>query len=319
MAIAETAGTRPLARMSTAMQNDARKFEYFCDAICGVYVGVQPEQPADQVFNAEFAAYAMDERVVASITAPGHKAYRDRATIRAKPNDDLFLNFSAFSSHRAEHAGRSWNIPTATPFLLDNQQAFRLDFDQSRRMRLYSLRFPRVAIGRELSQHDMRQANLAISATPAGRQLSLQMQLMCKAVEAGNIMLADLMSRAVLGLLSVVTQELAGGREENHALENIKSVARSHIEDPEFGLAQLARIFRCSVRTLQSRFADGDESFSSWLLAERLELARLRLLSPIEGRQSIETVAFSCGFRDPSHFHRAFKQRFLVPPGATRR
>ena len=316
MAMGEIAEVRPIARKSTAMENDARTFEYFCDAICGVYCGIQPEQSTDQVFNADFSAHALTGAVAATITSPGHKAHRARSMVRSRPDDNLFLNFSAFSSFAAEHAGRSWKVGTATPFLLDNDQEFHLDFDRSRRMRLHSLRFSKGGV--DFAPDTLRRANLAIASTSTGRQLGLQMRLMCEAIEAGNLVLADLMTRPVLGLLSILIDETGEADSENRRLDEIKSIALSHIEDGGFSLDHLAKIFRCSVRTLQSRFAANDESFSGWLQDRRLDLARDRLLSPAYLGRSIDAIAMSCGFRDASHFYRAFKQRFSMPPGKLR-
>jgi len=316
MARGETAEIRPIAHMSTVMEDDARKFEYFCDAICGVYCGIQPEQSTERIFNADFSAHAFDTAVLASIDAPGHQARRDRSMIRTKPDDHLFLNFSAFSGFLADHAGRAWHVQAATPFLLDNEQPFHLDFDKRRRMRLYSLRFSKEA--RTFTPDRLRQVNQAIASTATGRQLSLQMRLMCQSAEAGNPIVASLMSQATLGLLSLLIDEEDGQGGRTGGIAEIKSVARSHIEDADFGIDNLATIFRCSARTLQSRFAEDGQSFSAWLLAERLDLARDRLVSPVFVRRSIEAIAWSCGFRDASHFHRAFKQRFSMPPGQMR-
>jgi len=317
MALGENAEVRQIARISTVMEDDTRKFEYFCDAICGVYCGIQPEQPANRIFNAAFSAYALSNAVAATITAPGHRAHRDRSMVRSRPDDSLFLNFSTFSGYAAEHAGQSWHVPADTPFLMDNNQSFHLDFDSSRRMRLHSLRFSKG--GRLFAAETLRRINLAMTSTTTGRQLGLQMRLMCQAIEADNIRLAGLMSDAVLALLSLLidgSNEAAGS---TRRLDEIKAVARGSIGNADFCLDDLAKTFRCSARTLQNRFAERGENFSSWLLAERLDLARDRLISNAFDGKSVEAIAWSSGFRDISHFYRTFKQRFSASPGEMRR
>jgi AraC family transcriptional regulator, positive regulator of tynA and feaB len=317
MALGENAEVRPMARMSTVMEDDTRKFEYFCDAICGVYCGIQPEQPANRIFNAAFSASALTNAVAATITAPGHKAHRDRAMIRSRPDDNLFLNFSTFSGFAAEHAGQSWHVRAETPFLMDNNQSFHLDFDSSRPMRLHSLRFSKD--GRSFAPEALRRINLAMTSTATGRQLGLQMRLMTQAIEADNLRLAGLMSDAVLGLLSLLVDGSNEATASTRRLDEIKSVARGSIGNANFCLEDLAKTFRCSARTLQNRFAERGENFSNWLLAERLDLARDRLVSNAFDGKSIEAIARSTGFRDISHFYRAFKQRFSMSPGETRR
>lgn len=56
-------------------------------------------------------------------------------------------------------------------------------------------------------------------------------------------------------------------------------------------------------------------TFLAHLTALRLDHAA-SLLRP--GRHSVTGVAFSCGYRDLSHFYRAFRQRFGRPPGEWR-
>jgi AraC-like DNA-binding protein len=147
----------------------------------------------------------------------------------------------------------------------------------------------------------------------------MQMQLMCAANRAGKLELADLMSVPVLALLRVVAEEASSrAGPERLTLGDIRSAASTHIADPDFEIHHLARIFHCTARTIQSRFAQSGETFSRWQLRERLELARLRLQAREFSGRSVETVAYSCGFRDGSHFNRAFKAHFGAPPGQLR-
>lgn len=309
-----------LADVSTAAVNDARKFDFFCEAICDVYAGIQPVQSSDTIFHAEFRAASLGDSVLASIAAPGHVADRGAGELRRRPDDSIFLNLSEFSSYGAQHAGQNWQVPAGRPFLIDNDRQFHLDFDRSRRMVLHSLRFERAALGVDISTASLAAINRAIAATELGRHLEMQMRLMCGATRSGSIDLAAMMSRPVIGLLSLIAGQAAVGGVESEGLEltAIQAVARQHLAEPDFGIEQLAALLKCSSRTIQSRFAAQDTTLSSWLLGERLELARDRLGLPQFAKLSIESLAYACGFRDAAHFHRAFKRRFGLPPGQVR-
>jgi hypothetical protein len=65
-----------IANVSTSAINDARKFDFFCDAICDVYAGIQPVEPDNIVFDAEFRAISVAPGILASIASPGHVADR---------------------------------------------------------------------------------------------------------------------------------------------------------------------------------------------------------------------------------------------------
>ena len=319
MTAGETAAA-PIADVSTAAINDARKFDFFCDAICDVYAGVQPVEPEDSIFDAEFRAISVTSGILASIAAPGHVADRGCSELRRRPDESLFLNISEFSAYRARHTGQDWHLAAGRPFLLDNARPFHLDFDARRRMLLYSLRFDRVALGIDTGPSSLAAINTAIATTELGRHLNLQARLMCRSMRSGEIGLAGLMSRPVIALLALVAATVAAGTGDPERLElsTIEALARQHLTDAGFGIEQLAGLLGCSARTIQSRFAAEDTTFGRWLLAERLDLARDRLGLPDFASRSIESVAYASGFRDPAHFHRAFKRRFGQPPGRIR-
>lgn len=310
----------PLADMSTAAINDVRKFDYFCDAICDVYAGVQPVEPDDRVFDAEFKAVALSQGVLASIASPGHMADRGALQLRRRPEESLFLNLSEFSAYGASHVGEDWRVAAGRPFLLDNARPFHLDFERERRMRLYSLRLDRQCLGLSIDQSVIAKINHAIATTELGRSLELQMRLMCRSMGAGEIMLAGTMSRPVTALLARIAENVAAGPSENSCIDlaTIKAVARQHLSVADFGLEDLARLLRCSARTVQSRFAGEGTTFGRWQLEARLDLVRDRLEHSTFSGRTIEAIALATGFRDASHFHRAFKKRFGISPGQAR-
>jgi len=310
----------PLAAVSTAAVNSARKFDFFCDAICDVYAGIQPVEPDDTVFDAEFRAISVPDGVLASIAAPGHVADRGSRELRRRPDESLFLNLNEFSAYGATHAGRDWQLAPGRPFLLDNARPFHLDFDPGRRMQLYSLRFDRAQIGAAPASSALAAINQAIATTELGRHLELQMRLMCNAMRSGEFGLAGLMSRPVISLLTLIAEKLSGGASSGDGLDlaTVKALARQHLSVAGFGIEDLARLLDCTTRTIQSRFAAENTTFGRWLLDARLDLARDRLSGPDFTGRSIEGVAYASGFRDAAHFHRAFKRRFGLPPGQAR-
>jgi AraC family transcriptional activator of tynA and feaB len=309
-----------IANVSTAPINDAKKFDFFCDAICDVYAGIQPVEPDDIVFDADFRAVSMAGGVLAMIAAPGHTAYRGSRELRRRPEESLFLNLSELSSYDATVSDDRRQLSAGRPFLIDNSQPFHLDFDRQRRMVLYSLRFDRAVLETQTVRHSLGAINNALATTELGRHLELQMRLMCRSMRSGEAGLASIMSRSVIALLTLIADNTASGVPGTNRLDlsTIKVLARQHLADPDFSIEQLARLAGCSTRTIQSRYAAEGTTFGQWLLDARLDLAHDRLALPDFARRSIETVAYASGFRDPAHFHRAFKRRFGQSPSRLR-
>ncbi|MFE9687375.1 helix-turn-helix domain-containing protein [Streptomyces sp. NPDC006285] len=92
-----------------------------------------------------------------------------------------------------------------------------------------------------------------------------------------------------------------------------KSLADTHLADPELTPTMLARELKVSLRTLQRAFAALGESVTAYIRHRRLEEARLALTAP-HGRRNISALAAYWQFADSSHFTRVFKKRYGQTP-----
>ncbi|HEV8543294.1 MAG TPA: helix-turn-helix transcriptional regulator [Verrucomicrobiae bacterium] len=78
-----------------------------------------------------------------------------------------------------------------------------------------------------------------------------------------------------------------------------------------FRATDLAQLCGISLRTLQRHFKrEYRTTVSDWLSAFRLEQARLELLHG----EGVKQVAYGLGYKQLSHFSRAFKERYGIPP-----
>lgn len=305
----------PAARARTSDVPAAERFEYFRDALSEVYLGIRTEWSGVGDFDAEFEAIGVGGgAVLARMAAPGHVGRRGEALIRHRPDEAVYLNLGLGGAHRVDHLGRAWNVAGGHPFLLDSERPFVVDFAERARFRLFSLRiekndeFAPDAAG-------VRRIDERLAGTAVGRQLAAQARLMCAEVEAGRPDVAAAMSVPVRSLLAVLADD---PDERPRRFDEYTDVARGRLADPGFGVADLAASFGVSARTVQSVFASAGETFGGWLLAERLELAHTRLGSAAWRSVGIAEIARASGFRDPSHFHRAYRERFGHTPGETR-
>lgn len=306
------------ARIPHARTSDvplAERFEYFRDAISEVYLGIRTEWSGSGDFDAEFDAVEVGGgAVLARMAAPGHVGRRGDSMVRQRPDEAVYLNLGVGGAHRVDHLGRTWNVASGHPFLLDSERPFVVDFAERSRFRLFSLRIDK-GDGFAPDAASVRRIDERLARTAAGRQLAAQARLMCSEVEAGRPGVAAAMSVPVRALLAV----LAGDADEHpRRFDEYAAVARGRLADPGFGLLDLAESFGVSTRTVQSVFAAAGETFGGWLLAERLELARTRLESSGWRRFGIAEIARASGFRDPSHFHRTYRERFGSTPGESR-
>jgi AraC-like DNA-binding protein len=74
-----------------------------------------------------------------------------------------------------------------------------------------------------------------------------------------------------------------------------------------------------SARRRRELFREADTTPRGWLYAQRLDRARAMLSGAGCDAQNVSSIALHVGFKDASHFSRAFKSRFGTSPGAYRR
>ena len=88
-----------------------------------------------------------------------------------------------------------------------------------------------------------------------------------------------------------------------------------HLFDAE-GLSVMAcaQAIGVSQRYLHRLFSQRGQRFSSTVQQRRLEAARTLLQTSSFRTQLIASVAYQCGFQDPAHFSRLFRQRFGMSP-----
>jgi AraC family transcriptional activator of tynA and feaB len=293
---------------------EAERFEYFRDALSEVYLGIRTEWTGDGVFDASFDSYPVDGDVLAQMWAPGHVGRRGSALVKQRPDEAVYLNISTSGDHRVDHLDRRWALGRGMPILLDSESPFVVDFADRARFRLFSLRIEK-GDGFAPSRRDVLRINEQLAVTATGRALAAQARLMCAEIEAGHPQVAAAMAAPVRALLAVLagTPIEAGSR-----LDEFKAVARTRLAAADLRTEDVAAAFGVTARTVQTVFSAAGETFGSWLLAERLDLAHERLTSPAWRMRSVATIADASGFRDATHFHRAFRARFGTTPGELR-
>ncbi len=111
--------------------------------------------------------------------------------------------------------------------------------------------------------------------------------------------------------------------EQQHAKQSalfrrILEFMEANYADCELTPEKIAKANGISMRYLHSVFHQAGMTVSKWLWDRRLRATRQDLLDPNMNHMRVSEIAFRRGFNDPSHFSRAFKSRFDVPPSKLR-
>jgi AraC-like DNA-binding protein len=113
--------------------------------------------------------------------------------------------------------------------------------------------------------------------------------------------------------------EIARGRGMRAArLHAVKTFVSRNFNRQDLSVASVAMHLSVTPRYIHMLFENEAESFSSFLLAQRLTQVHQALTDQRFAGHSISTIAFDSGFSDLSSFNRAFRRRFGMTPSEVR-
>ncbi len=101
-------------------------------------------------------------------------------------------------------------------------------------------------------------------------------------------------------------------------LQAIKTDVLRRFSDGELSVAAVAARHSVTPRYVHKLFETEGTTFSSYLLACRLQFAHRMLTDRRIFPRSIASIAFDAGFSDLSHFNRAFRRRYDATPTEVR-
>ena len=130
--------------------------------------------------------------------------------------------------------------------------------------------------------------------------------------------ICDLVS-LVIGTNRDATAFAAGRGLRAARLAAIKRWVMAHLCEPELGVGAAAAAAKVSVRYVQTLFESEGTTFTDFVLAKRLAMARRRLANPRLVQRTIASIAFDCGLGDLSYFNRRFRAAYGEAPSDVRR
>lgn len=98
----------------------------------------------------------------------------------------------------------------------------------------------------------------------------------------------------------------------------IKNDIRAALAQQGLSLTAVAMRHGVSPRYVQALFESDGNTFSQFLLGERLARAHQMLADPRQRAHSISAIAYASGFSDLSYFKRAFRRRYGATPSDVR-
>lgn len=249
----------------------------------------------------------------------GVQCERTPDRIRANPEDLIWICLVLGGDFRIEQQGSVAMLSPGDFAMVDARRHYAL---QTERTDTLWIGTPHEMISRHVWDLD-EMLGVAIPGSHGAAQMASRVLRAAFTAPAGAPDgEANRIVRGVFDVLGAAVDafriESARSPYRNAVLRRIKAYVEQHLEDDSLSVAGIARNHGVSPRYLARIFQQEQETVSGWIWNRRLERCHMALTSA-GAPASISEIAYAHGFKNLSHFSKAFKERYGLSPSALHR
>ncbi|WP_170303496.1 AraC family transcriptional regulator [Reyranella soli] len=238
-------------------------------------------------------------------------------------HDDVFLIAGLTPGYEVRHLGRTLNMKCGEAVVLTGAEP--ASFGGPAQNSVSLLRVPVRLLSPLVSGLDNAYGRPIPADSPALQLLTRYLGIL---QEAGTFAVPELRRQAVVHIHDLIALAIGATRDATEfanarggraaRLPVIKEDIASRLDQANLSVGTIAARHRIKARQIQRLFESEGTTFTEYVLAQRLARAHRLLTSPLHARQKISTIALDAGFRDLSHFNRAFRRRYGMVPSELR-
>ena len=302
---------------------DSHRLPFWRDFVCDTFVELDCKSASREAFRGRITTCKADELRYSRVSSTRQHVIRDKRRISASDADCFLLSLQLSGRGMLRQGGREALINAGEFALYDVTRPYDLMFEDP--FDQLVVRLPRAAVKDRLVNAEDLTA-IAVSADCAQAQVAraLLVQL-ADHLPALDLFMARKLHANALDLIAGAVSRQQGaagdsplGHSQRLLMQRILSFIDGNLHEPDLRSEQIASAHGISERYLRKLFESRDCGVSEWILRRRLENARSDLAAPTKAHLAVATIAYEWGFKDASHFSRAFKAQFGRSPRAFR-
>ncbi len=305
--------------LSTDAVPARERLDYWREATNSLFPPTRLSRPSFEGFYGRVGSLQIGEVTLADIVSTSLEVSRTDAEICGSDDRWYEMTIQIEGECAFEQDGRELITTPRSMVLYDSRRPYRMRF--SGHYRQISLKVPRTAL-RELVPHVDRLIAVPVDARSLPGRFILD--LACGLCEQPAEIRPALAGRLEAHVMELLATALIGADTECVSasslaqVERIKAHILARLDDAALSPRSVAAELGISLRRLYELFEAEEQPLARFIQAQRLDRIRRALADPLKRGLPIATIAFDCGFKDFSHFSRAFRRQFGIAPGQYR-
>ena len=296
---------------STDGVDPCRALSYWVDTVCDRFLELEIDSPRRAGFCASLDQTDFGPATINLICADVQRVRRTNAKIaRARQASFMLMQLRA-GRVRVGQSGRAISLYPGECVLIDGSEPYEIECSQPTRSLV--LQLP----GDWLRRHLANPETVApLPVTGGGWCAAL-----CAAVASLDVAACDDLAlpaaevaEQIGALLRLALGPGAAQPEGRPLTERLMRTIRGRLAEPDLTPGAVAVEHHISVRSVHYAFAASGTTFVEALMRARLDRARELLTDRSTPEVPVAEIAARCGFMDPSHFARRFRQAFGIAP-----
>ncbi|MBU3870732.1 helix-turn-helix domain-containing protein [Streptomyces sp. 4503] len=287
-------------------------------ALSRTFVDIEVTVEHDRPWTGELAAERLGALQIATEEFGPGTILRGARSVAADPRTHILVRRQVEGTALLLQDGRTAQLHPGGLAFHDARRPFRIVLPERQRARI--LMVPRALL--RLEEWQLRALTATVVDDAGGGAAGLLLPLLDGLVDEvirATPTRREQLARTIVGILSTVALEQAGGQPESALWERITASVRTRLGESGLAPQDIADQHAISLRYLHRLFQRQGTTVGAWVRTRRLEAAREELARPGAAHRSIAAVAARWGFTSPSHFSRAFRETYGMSPAQWRR
>lgn len=298
---------------------ESSSFRQWRDTICDVVVDLECSRDKHGAFVGRIISREMRGMNLIRVTASAHRVSRDKRRVAQGREQFVLLSHMRQGQGVVLQNGREAVLRPGDFAIYDTTNPYEMMLDGAFEMDV--LRMERDAFSRFVGEIGDATALVVSGQHGTGRICSMMISEIASELRDVNDLSLRQLNDSLLGMISVALQEVRGKGADNrrtmqqHALlERAIRIVNEELGNDALSCEFVANRLGISYRYLLKVFTENGKSLADLIWEQRLGEARRQLASSRIVKKPVTAVAYDCGFKDPAHFSRAFRNRFGISP-----